>query len=609
MCIFLCFIAGDHGGESDDEVTAALFIYSPNPLISFETDSSIISVKQVDLIPTLASTLGVPVPFSNLGSLILDAFPTSSDKENSLSNWQQALIALWSNVEQITTYINRYGESSTQLNSSKLKQLQQTYAALKLKVNEIKDEMEFRSFVKEAKLYLTAVRATCEEVWIQFDSFSMSRGLLIVFLTIFFTYMVTDGIPTNKLSEILYSSFLFCSYTMMGVATLVSLICFYLSLVESLDLTIFFSTGIVSVLMLAIVVIQNWETIAIHWYECTQVRQWMDFACRIVLLFFISILFSNSYILEEAGVLSYLVLALVIFIIYNSITQKPQQKLNSKPKWSSFKTKLIVIGFIIGVLIRSSMYFWRCREEQKWCINFSFEGDIKLVKDSEKVQCIITLVFLALLVTTTRIWLRSCGNLVGFSPTVTLTRYAPTVIVVCSAGFWVLHRLPKETKSKLVAGWQVDILAWTVYCLVSLGLLSVILQPLCVYILPKRKETVSVYGEENVIPQIFNQVKGLYQGNAEPPDQIKETPVVYGLGTVYSASFIVISILVCLVISLLLGDRYAPASVIMYFTAALMLALLSIVHFERASKIRKYIIIIFYTKYFLDFELIYNKIR
>ncbi|GAA6013246.1 hypothetical protein JCM11491_006328 [Sporobolomyces phaffii] len=108
---------GDHGGDTREEVDAALWIYSKaqTPLIdstwfdrplsssdhplaklqaharvaselgdrfeldrSFQTHSSHRSVSQIDLVPTLSLLLGLPVPFGNLGLPIPELFYRSS---------------------------------------------------------------------------------------------------------------------------------------------------------------------------------------------------------------------------------------------------------------------------------------------------------------------------------------------------------------------------------------------------------------------------------------------------------------------------------------------------------------------------------------------------
>ncbi|KAF2397256.1 hypothetical protein EJ06DRAFT_515527 [Trichodelitschia bisporula] len=73
---------GDHGGESDDEVQAALWMYASQPLFGRRPGQALLpppdakqgGVAQIDLVPTLALLLGLPVPFNNLGKPIAEAF-------------------------------------------------------------------------------------------------------------------------------------------------------------------------------------------------------------------------------------------------------------------------------------------------------------------------------------------------------------------------------------------------------------------------------------------------------------------------------------------------------------------------------------------------------
>ncbi|KAI0128528.1 GPI ethanolamine phosphate transferase [Xylariales sp. AK1849] len=73
---------GDHGGESDDEVQAALWMYSKRPTfgrtrpeyVTPPTTAKIRPVNQIDLVPTLSLLLGIPIPYNNLGRPIEEAF-------------------------------------------------------------------------------------------------------------------------------------------------------------------------------------------------------------------------------------------------------------------------------------------------------------------------------------------------------------------------------------------------------------------------------------------------------------------------------------------------------------------------------------------------------
>lgn len=73
---------GDHGGESDDEVEAALWMYSKKGIFGRSFSAHIEPprtakdrpVGQIDLVPTLSLLLGMPIPFNNLGAPIEEAF-------------------------------------------------------------------------------------------------------------------------------------------------------------------------------------------------------------------------------------------------------------------------------------------------------------------------------------------------------------------------------------------------------------------------------------------------------------------------------------------------------------------------------------------------------
>ncbi|XP_037082431.1 GPI ethanolamine phosphate transferase 3-like [Pollicipes pollicipes] len=57
---------GDHGGDSAAELDAGLLVVSGRPLPAAPRPAAI---PQVDLVPTLSALLGLPIPFSNLGTV------------------------------------------------------------------------------------------------------------------------------------------------------------------------------------------------------------------------------------------------------------------------------------------------------------------------------------------------------------------------------------------------------------------------------------------------------------------------------------------------------------------------------------------------------------
>jgi phosphatidylinositol glycan class O len=563
---------GNHGGDADDEVTSAMFVYSKKTLSVFGNQSD--TVRQVNLVPTMAAIFGVAIPFSNLGTIILDALPILNNSY--VQEWQLSLFYLWGNVQQMLTYIEDYSRTSSDtFSETTLRELRQKFAALSGRLDGVTSEAVFADFAEECVSFLTKLRQTCEHVWVQFDAFSMTRGLLFLFLSMFFVYMITDGIPSNRLPEIFMSSFLTCSYSVLFLAVCLSTILYYFNVVNNLTSTIFFSTGVASQFMLVMLVIQNWELISLNWYDRSKKERISNLICRLVLVFHLCGLFSNSFVVEESSVLLFL-LATIILIGTLSVSQGELRKKNTKSK-----LKLLSIALAMLILVRISMYFWRCRDrlEQPWC--YETYNAFTSKTETTKLQWMITVVTLALFVTITKVWLRNCGNLNGYTFTVIMLKYAPTVLVVCTSGFWVLNRLPGESKNKSVRFWQANVLAWVVYGLSTLGVVTMIVKPLCVYILPNSDEH-PVDVQQNAIPNLFQKVKKLFN---EPNRE--EIPVLCGLGTAYSAVFVAIGVYLTHLFALLHGDAVAPATVIMFLASAFVLIITSIIRLENATTIEQ----------------------
>ena len=599
------FVAGDHGGDSEAEVTAAMFIYSSRPLLSTDIVPHTDAVRQVDLVPTLSAILGLPVPFSNLGSIILETLPSLSKQSNILSDWTFALKSLWQNVQQISDYIKLYSENTNQLSQEKLDLLHKNFTVLKEIIKSVSSIEDFVQFYSHARSYLTQVRQMCEEVWVQFDSVLMFHGLALTFISGSFIFLLVEGIPADEMRVIFSGSFLVTVFGSIALTAVGIIICNFLEIIENLEISLYFSTELVSVVIMFIVIFRNWFTILSQIHAKSKLVDFTFFAGRIMVIFSLAGLFSNSYIVEDARVLSYLLLSMAWLLVYSCKPPLKSEtagrgKTSEKQSWFSkslippVHVKLIMSAVLLSILIRLSEYFWLCREEQMDCESsvsqkahlFASVMNLRYCNS----QCLLTLICLALFVTVARIWLRSCGNLVGFSPTVMLSRYSPTLIVVCTGGYWVLQSLPKDTRSKLFLPWQVQFLPWIIYGVVGIALLMLFIQPLSIFMVPKKKEsmTFQVYGQTNIIPHIFNQMKELMQGRIKENSENNDFPIVYGLATVYSSAFVNIGIYMCLPIALVLGISLAPSVVLMCTTGTVLVTLLSAIHYEKSLFTGKY---------------------
>ncbi|KAK6630161.1 hypothetical protein RUM44_005717 [Polyplax serrata] len=580
---------GDHGGESSDEITSALFVYSPVPFLSGNIVVKTDSVYQVDIVPTLAAILGFAIPFSNLGKVILPALPQSRQNSNVNdinSDIQQALNILSINVEQIMLYINTYSRQIHAFSKGKVSSLLDRFHSLKWKLTTVNDNTSFKFYHKTAIEFLNYVRELCEEVWVQFDSFSMSRGLVLTFLLLAFTFFIIEGIPCSRLNSLLDGLFLWIAYSTVVVCVAVSIMLQTYKIVDDMYLLIYVSTLSISMLIMAIVVVQNWDEITMLWFNTYRNRDWSNVLTRFIHLCSLLLMFSNSFVIEEGSVLSFMLNTAVWLVVYNINFQESElstkSKGNEKGSWltkilSQTKVRSLLLAVIFTFLLRGSQYYWRCREEQKWCIiaTDATKATTSFKSGRGNLDAITPLAVLALFVSATRIWLRSCGNLVGFSPTVILVRYAPSVVVVCLGGFWVLQGLPQEARSKLFVPWQLQILPCTAFFLIGLTIFSLYVQPLCVYVMEKKSDVVSVYGNENIIPQLFHQVKKVIKNSDENESLRSKSPLVYGLATAYSAVFIILAEFISLFVISLLGDVLASSVIVMFAAMVVVLTILA----------------------------------
>jgi phosphatidylinositol glycan class O len=177
-------VKGDHGGESDDEVEAALWLYSKRGIfgrtepafVKPPATAKIRPVGQIDLVPTLALLLGIPIPFNNLGQPIEEAFIGKSG-----DNYQNLADVSHLTANQIHVYQGEYAKarkldadatSSTQLLWKEANEAwQHTSSATTQSTNVWKQAYEaFRAYEGENL-------RICRNLWARFDLVSMSMGI------------------------------------------------------------------------------------------------------------------------------------------------------------------------------------------------------------------------------------------------------------------------------------------------------------------------------------------------------------------------------------------------------------------------------------------------
>ncbi|EKV12236.1 Phosphoethanolamine N-methyltransferase, putative [Penicillium digitatum PHI26] len=196
-------IKGDHGGESDDEVEAALWMYSKRGIFGRTSKDTLLppqfardrSVPQIDLVPTLSLLLGMPIPFNNLGSPIEEVF--SGPRGNN-----------WANLAAV----NR-------LTAAQVKRYQHEYAIARGTGDDEESDLlwtaaeeEWKSASKGFSSKSTAARASnelyrkyqrhtldiCRGLWARFDVPSMIQGVVILLASIVLLIIYARGLKTDR---------------------------------------------------------------------------------------------------------------------------------------------------------------------------------------------------------------------------------------------------------------------------------------------------------------------------------------------------------------------------------------------------------------------------
>ncbi|PGH31283.1 phosphatidylinositol glycan, class O [[Emmonsia] crescens] len=202
---------GDHGGESDDEVEAALWMYSKRGVFGRTNNMPLEPprtakerpIPQIDLVPTLALLLGMPIPFNNLGSPIEEAFSGAGGRDlknlvqvNRLTSAQikryQHEYALARGVDESHTSgpLGIWSRAEEDWNSISQRQRQRRSSD--------RDRPVLQKVYDSYREYQRDTLRVCKGLWARFDVPSMIQGILILFAGIVLLLFYARGIRGDR---------------------------------------------------------------------------------------------------------------------------------------------------------------------------------------------------------------------------------------------------------------------------------------------------------------------------------------------------------------------------------------------------------------------------
>ncbi|XP_078406582.1 GPI ethanolamine phosphate transferase 3, catalytic subunit isoform X1 [Cetorhinus maximus] len=600
---------GDHGGDSEEEVNAALFIYSTLPLFEIKHAEDPDVVSQIDLVPTLALLLGVPIPFSNIGMVMVEMF-ISEPKLDDNQYLEQAK-ALHINAIQVNRFLESYSYAAKDLPVTKLRYLKELFSTAMAEYNDLIENMQvsqkfvtdqdfhtrFQKLLTTQQHYLRETKEICRESWARFNPAHMLCGILLLAATCVHCFLVSETAATF---ESLYKQLLLYP-VIWGLAAGLTVYIWMLtsdSMVKPLIICCWVAIG---------------SHVSFHWnfwrlklnndhiankliQSSNAAIQWkslLKFLVPLGLLLLRSLaMFSNSFVITEGQVVSFLLKSIVTFTIlklkwngkltsyYLNTPFVPEMQKNSGSisyKRESFYLIGLLVAFLLCVLFSSN--FYNCREELADCEPSSFLKPLSRLNDSQQrnFHYILSISSLAALVYLIRKWFLHYGNLNSSHLVVFFVRLGFPFIVFFLCCYWAVNAAPEETSIKLqeLTKKIAIVVPGIIFVLIMTGFLIVLWNPITVFVKDNRQsdetlvppykgcpemEDDSLY----VVPLIYRKMQQSMSIYFNDNQMKTRTVAAYGLGTVYSAALLTVLALLTLLLIMLHNERMSLAFLLLF---------------------------------------------
>lgn len=183
---------GNHGGDSKDELEAALWLYSKKKAFKQNSDRTVYdisdngdhykSVNQIDLVPTFSLLMGLPIPYNNLGTPMQEAFHTDA-------KFQQA-------NHYTMEQIQRYRQQSKSLSNDVT--VNEKYQDVK----KLWDSGDVSAFSKAYSEYQLLSLERCKDLWARFDMTSIIIGISLMFASVLILIIYSKLIPSVVISQL-----------------------------------------------------------------------------------------------------------------------------------------------------------------------------------------------------------------------------------------------------------------------------------------------------------------------------------------------------------------------------------------------------------------------
>ncbi|KAE9964786.1 hypothetical protein BLS_008063 [Venturia inaequalis] len=198
---------GDHGGESDDEIEAAIWMYSKQPKfgrrwrfpVEPPVNAKFHSVAQIDFVPTLSLLLGIPIPFNNLGKPILEAFIGKDGKgyQNLARVYRLAAAQIHRYMAEYSL-VRRLDDDATAAPASLWSTAQAMWDMTRS--GEKMDDIKWNSIFGGFYNYQTETIRVCRMLWARFDVLRMASGIFVLATSLGLMVLYARGLGALRLA-------------------------------------------------------------------------------------------------------------------------------------------------------------------------------------------------------------------------------------------------------------------------------------------------------------------------------------------------------------------------------------------------------------------------
>ncbi|XP_031233019.1 GPI ethanolamine phosphate transferase 3 isoform X2 [Mastomys coucha] len=594
-------VNGDHGGDSELEVSATLFLYSPTALFPSVPPEEPEVIPQVSLVPTLALLLGLPIPFGNIGEVMAELFSGGSDTSRPYSSALAQVSALHINAQQVSRFLHTYSAATQDLQAKELHRLQTLFSRASARYQHLlrdsgEAEAALSTLTAEFQQFLRGARALCIESWARFSLVRMAGGAALLAATCLLCLLasqlaVAPGFLFRPLLLIPVAWGLTWTILFVGVSVTTG------SKIDSVVLGAVAAAGSLLPFL--------WKA-WVSWGSKRPLAPLLPVPRPVLILLLIRLatFFSDSFVVAEARAAPFLLGSLILFLVaqlhWEGQLLPPKLLTTSRlgssaptapPRHSGTHALWLGIGLLL--FTRLAGLFHRCPEETPACRSSPWLSPLASMVGNRAKNlwygaCVGALVALLVVV---RLWLRRYGNLKSPEPSVLFVRWGLPLMVLGTAAYWALASGAEEAPPRLralVAGASA-VLPRAVMGLAASGLMLLLWRPVTVLVkagaATSRTRTIltpfsglptSQADLDYVVPQIYRHMQEEFQGRLERTKaQGTITVAAYQLGSVYSAAVVTALTLLAFPLLLLHVERISLVFLLLFLQSFLLLHLLA----------------------------------